>query len=97
MVALKLDMLEIRTMSVRKSSKKKGAALDSNQKVFEKIGIRLKELRINAGYSAAEKFAYENEIGRSQYANYEKGQDMKISSLLRVLQAHNMTLEDFFQ
>jgi transcriptional regulator with XRE-family HTH domain len=64
--------------------------------VYEKIGKRIKELRLKAGYTAADKFAYENEIGRSQYAAWEAGQDMKISSLLRVLKSHNMNIEDFF-
>lgn len=78
-------------------SKRKGKPLDKDQQVYEKIGKRIKELRLRAGYSAADKFAYENEIGRSQYAAWEAGQDMKVSSLLRVLRAHKMSIEDFFE
>lgn len=96
MVALKLDMFEIRTMSERKSSKKKGTALDTDQQVYEKIGKRIKQLRRDAGYTASETFAYKNEIGRSQYAAYEQGRDMKISTLLRILKAHGMTIQEFF-
>lgn len=83
-------------MSERKPTNKKARSLDSNQKVYEKIGKQLKVLRLQAGYTNAEKFAFENDITRSQYANWEKGQDMKISSLIRVLKAHNLTLKEFF-
>jgi transcriptional regulator with XRE-family HTH domain len=83
-------------MSERKSTKRKAKQLDSNEQVYQKIGKRIKDLRLKAGYSNAEKFAFENEITRSQYAMWEKGQDMKISSLLRITRAHNLTLDEFF-
>lgn len=77
-------------------SNRKGKSLDTDQQVYEKIGKRIKELRLKAGYTAADKFAYENEIGRSQYAAWENGQDMKISSILKIAKAHQITLNDFF-
>lgn len=77
-------------------SNKKNKRLETNQQVYEKIGKQLKALRLKAGYSSAEKFAYEIEIGRTQYGNYERGQDMKISSLLRILAFHQLPIEDFF-
>lgn len=77
-------------------SNRKGKSLDTDQQVYEKIGKRIKELRLKAGYTAADKFAYENEIGRSQYAAWEAGQDMKVSSILRITKAHRITLIDFF-
>lgn len=77
-------------------SNRKGKSLDTDQQVYEKIGKRIKELRLKAGYTAADKFAYENEIGRSQYAAWEKGQDMKTSSILKIAKAHRITLNDFF-
>lgn len=83
-------------MTTKNKSKGKAKSLVSNREIYEKIGKRLKVLRLKAGYTAAEKFAYENEIGRSQYANYEKGVDMKISSLIKLLNAHNITIADFF-
>jgi transcriptional regulator with XRE-family HTH domain len=83
-------------MSARKSTNRKANQLDSNEQVYEKIGKRIKDLRLRAGYSNAEKFAFENDITRSQYAMWEKGQDMKISSLLRIARAHNITIDDFF-
>jgi transcriptional regulator with XRE-family HTH domain len=83
-------------MSERKTNNRKAKILDTDEQVYEKIGKRIKELRIEAGYSNAEKFAFENQITRSQYAMWEKGQDMKVSSLLRITRAHNITLDDFF-
>lgn len=83
-------------MKFGKKSNRKDVPLDENQRVFEKIGKRIKQLRKDAGYSAAEKFAYEHEISRAQYAGWEKGQDMKISSVLKIAKAHRITLDDFF-
>jgi hypothetical protein len=60
------------------------------------IGATLAGLRQGAGHTSAEKFAFTHDISRSQYASYEKGADMRISSLLRVLDAHGITLQEFF-
>jgi transcriptional regulator with XRE-family HTH domain len=72
-------------------------SLDENQLNYKKIGNRIRQLRIKAGYSSAEKFAYEYEISRTQYARYELGADMRISSLLKIAAAYNMTLHEFFK
>jgi transcriptional regulator with XRE-family HTH domain len=83
-------------MNSKQPSKGKAKRLEDDQKVFKKIGKRIKQLRVDAGYSNAEKFAFEHEITRSQYANWEKGQDMLTSSVLRIARAHNLTLKEFF-
>jgi hypothetical protein len=79
-----------------KKSNRKAGKLDDPQKECKRIGKRLKQLRIAAGYSAALDFAYENDIHPAQYARYEAGTDMKVSSLVRVLSFHNLTLQEFF-
>lgn len=79
-----------------KKSKKKGVTLDESQREFKRIGKRLKSLRQSAGYTAALDFAYENDIHPAQYARYEAGTDMKLSTLARVLSFHNLTLQEFF-
>lgn len=81
------------TKRVKKSLK----PLDEYQSQYKKIGNRLKQLRLKAGFSAADKFAYEHEIHPAQYTRYERGVDMRVSSLLKVLAAHNMTLQEFFK
>ena len=71
--------------------------LDSFIKInLKQIGTRLREIRKAKGYKNHEKFAYDNNIARAQYGRYEKGSDMRISSLLKILHAHDMTLEEFF-
>lgn len=60
------------------------------------LGKRLKEIRISRGYTNYEQFAFDNEIPRAQYGRYEKGQDLRFSSLIKVLKALNISLEEFF-
>lgn len=63
---------------------------------LEKLGDRLKTIRKEQGFSNYEQFAFENDLPRSQYGRYEKGNDLRFSSLLRVLKAMNISLKDFF-
>lgn len=63
---------------------------------LKKLSERIKSLRIKKGYTSYEYFAYEHNISRTQYARYEKGEDLRYTSLLRVVRAHGMTLEEFF-
>lgn len=61
------------------------------------FGAKLKELRKKAGYSSSESFAFDNEIPRVQYGKMERAVNFKISTLMRVLDVHKITLEDFFK
>jgi transcriptional regulator with XRE-family HTH domain len=61
-----------------------------------KLAKRIRELRIKMGYSNYEVFSYEKEIPRAQYGRYEKGEDMRFTSLVKVVKAFDMTLEEFF-
>ena len=63
---------------------------------LENFGRRLKALRKEKGYTNYEQFAYKNEIGRAQYGRYEKGADLRLSTLLRVLRAMGVTPVEFF-
>ena len=65
-------------------------------KQLQKLGNRFKQLRKEKGYTNYEIFAYDNEIPRAQYGRYEKGEDLRFSSLLKVLKALDITLEEFF-
>lgn len=78
----------------RKSSKK---SLPPDPDVqLKKLGNRIKELRLKQGYTSYEYFAYEHNISRAQFGRYEKGHDLRYSSLLKVIHAFGMTLEEFF-
>lgn len=83
-------------MSGRKSNSK-AIVLDDSQKQYKKIGNRLRELRREAGYTAALDFAYENDLPPAQYARHEAGANMKLSSLIKILNIHKLTLEQFFK
>jgi len=62
-----------------------------------KLGNRLRELRIERGFSNYEQFAFEHNLPRAQYGRYEQGQDLRFSSLLKVLKALDISLEEFFK
>lgn len=70
---------------------------DYIEKQLANLGERLKEIRKEKGYTNYEQFAFDNEIPRAQYGRYEKGQDLRFSSLLKVLKALNISLKEFFQ
>lgn len=63
---------------------------------LQSLGERIKKLRLEKGYTNAEKFAYEHNISRSQYARYERGADIRFSSLAKIIHAFGMTVEEFF-
>jgi transcriptional regulator with XRE-family HTH domain len=65
-------------------------------KRIEQLGKRIREIRISKGYTNYENFAYEHGIPRPQYGRYERGEDLKFSSLLKVLKGFDMTLQEFF-
>jgi hypothetical protein len=76
----------------------KSAVSQDPKATLKKIGKKLKDLRIAAGYKNSDDFAYDNEINRSQYGKYEAGaKDMRISSLLKTINSHGITLEEFFK
>lgn len=60
------------------------------------IGEKLRKIRIDRGYSSHEFFAWEHNIPRVQYWRMEKGSNFTIRTLLRVLDAHEMSLQEFF-
>ena len=64
---------------------------------IKKLAQRIKTIRKSLGYTNADFFAYENEITRSQYARYETGEDIRFSSLMKLIRAFKMTPEEFFK
>ena len=61
-----------------------------------KFAERLKELRLKKGYSNYENFAYEIGIARAQYGRYEKGEDLRYSTLIKIIKALGITPKEFF-
>ncbi len=62
-----------------------------------KIAERVRQLRKEKGYVSYDYFAWENKIPRVQYWRMEKGTNFTIKNLLRILDAHDMTLKEFFE
>lgn len=62
-----------------------------------KLGDRLKALRINKGHHSLEKFAFENDLSRVLYSNYEAGKgNITFKNLVKVTKALGISLKDFF-
>lgn len=61
------------------------------------LGKRLREIRIAKGFTNYEQFAFEHNLPRAQYGRYEQGQDLRFSSLLKVLKALDVSLDEFFE
>jgi transcriptional regulator with XRE-family HTH domain len=70
---------------------------DFEKEILKKIGFKLRELRKKAGYSNYEYFAYENNISRPQYGKYEAGANIQLNTLIRILKALDVSLEEFFE
>lgn len=74
-----------------------GVKDEYTQEQLKNLGKRLRELRIEKGFTNYEQFAYENNIPRAQYGRYERGEDLRFSSLLKVLKALDVSLKEFFK
>lgn len=61
------------------------------------IADKLKKLRIDKGYTSYETFAFENDVNRVQYWRMEKGNNFTMNSLIKILDIHGITLEEFFK
>lgn len=64
---------------------------------LQKLGDRLRALRLKKGYTSLEKFAFNNELSRVLYSNYESGKgNITYKNLLKVTRALGISLKDFF-
>jgi transcriptional regulator with XRE-family HTH domain len=71
--------------------------LIANAEELKKLGNRIKALRIKAGFSNYEYFAYKHEIPRAQFGRYERGEDLRYTSLLKIIKAFGITVQEFFR
>lgn len=65
-------------------------------KQIENLAKKFRKLRKEKGYTNYETFAFDHDIPRAQYGRYEKGTDIRFSSLLKVLKALDISLSEFF-
>ena len=72
---------------------------DDNKNIDRRIleiGAKLKALRIKKGYTSYENFAFDNDLPRMQYWRMEKGINFTIKNLIKILDIHNVSLNEFF-
>ena len=78
-----------------KSKNDKQKQLDQDEEL-RKLANRLKSLRKKKGYTNMDIFAYEHGFGRAQYGRYENGQDLRYTTVVRLANCFDMTIEEFF-
>lgn len=78
-----------------KQKDKKQKVENSNEDLV-RLGKRMKKLRLEKGYTSYETFAYEHDLPRALYGNWEKGRNITYVNLLKVIRALGITQEEFF-
>jgi transcriptional regulator with XRE-family HTH domain len=76
----------------RKEKKEKRLQTEDVKKLAE----RPRTIRTQKGYASHEIFAYEYNIPRAQYGRYERGENLRFDSLMKIIKAFDMTVEEFF-
>ena len=66
------------------------------EKLLRLMGKRIRELRLDAGYTSQEAFAHDAGIPRAQYGRYEAGSNITILSLNKILKFHKISQGEFF-
>lgn len=61
------------------------------------IAGRIKQLRIDAGYTSHENFAWDHDLSRVQYWRIESGANITMKTLLKIIDIHGLTLSEFFR
>lgn len=64
---------------------------------LQAIANKIRQLRVNAGYTSHENFAWDNNLSRVQYWRIETGANITMKTLLKILDIHKMTLSEFFR
>lgn len=84
---------------VKKSTKRIAAKThleETEAEIFKRVGEKLKFYRKKAGYTNYEYFAYDHDFSRPQYGKYEAGANIQLNTLMKILKAMDVTLEEFF-
>ncbi len=80
-----------------KKKKKKDKTSKGLNPDLIKLGKRMRALRIKNRYTSFETFAYDNELPRVLYGNYEKGVgNITYKNLMKVIQALDISVSEFF-
>jgi transcriptional regulator with XRE-family HTH domain len=68
----------------------------AENELLKAISLKIKQLRKDKGYKSYETFALDNDLDRKQYWRIEKGANITIKSLQRILDIHGLTFKKFF-
>lgn len=60
------------------------------------LAERIRELRIARGYKSGEAFALDHQLSRTHYGRWERGANITFSNLVKLAEAFNVSLEEFF-
>lgn len=71
--------------------------MKSKDKRLYDLALILRNQRIDLGYTSAEKFSNAHGINRSVYQRWESGEDLNITSLLRLCEIIGMSASDLFK
>lgn len=71
-------------------------AKETEKEVLIRLGVRIKALRVNAGFHSQETFSYASGVPKAQYSRYEKGSNITMLSLQKILKFHKISWENFF-
>ncbi len=61
------------------------------------FSVIIRNRRIELGYSSAERFANDHKLNRSVYQRWENGEDLNLSSLMRLLDILKMSGKMLFE
>lgn len=70
--------------------------MKSEEELLQQIGRKIKQLRIDKGYKSYETFAFEHGLSRMQYWRMEKGENITLKTLIKLLEIHELSLSEFF-
>jgi transcriptional regulator with XRE-family HTH domain len=68
-----------------------------DEETLKKIGEKLRKLRIQAGHKAYDKFAYTFGLDTQTVLRAETGKNITLSTLIKILNVHKMSLKEFFK
>jgi len=69
----------------------------SFKKTLTNVGSKLAELREKKGYATIKEFVVDYDLPEIQYWRMEKGKtNITLKSLVKILNIHKVSLEDFF-
>jgi DNA-binding XRE family transcriptional regulator len=66
------------------------------ENTLKRVGEKLKQLRIDAGYTSYENFAWDYDLSSRYYWGVEKGRNISLTYLIKILEIHKISIEDFF-